>query len=292
MTQSLQPGSAVAADVTDLTEGRSARPAVTIRGLSFGYRPGQRVLDRLDADLVPGRVTALIGPNATGKTTLLRLILGRWRPDAGQVRVGGVEAVDLDAVQRARRLAYVGQRSAVAFRFSVRQIVTLGRFAQRQDGGRAVAHAIEVCGLGSVADRAFHELSGGQQQRVAVARALAQSGFGERGDDRVLLLDEPVASADLRHAHQTLGLLQQAAREGRAVLVVLHDLNLAARWADAVWLMDGGRLVAAGPWEQVLTAAQLEPVYGVQLTPLRPAGSDRPVFHAVLPPPGCDCGVE
>ncbi len=259
-------------------------PTLQAEQLSFGYRLDDPVISQTDAVLSPGRLTVLIGPNATGKTTLLRLMLGQLSPQRGRVLLDGWDITGVPAAVRARRVGYVAQRSPVAFGFSVGQIVAMGRFAQRDGNEAAVERALRDCDLMSVVDRPYNELSGGQQQRVSVARALAQSGWGEPGRGRAILLDEPVASADLRHAHQTLELLKRAADADRAVLAVLHDLNLAARWADEVWLMDGGAIACAGSWEQVLTSVRLEPVYGAKLTPLIPPGGGRPVFHAVVPP--------
>jgi len=286
-----QPSQAAASEYASAAAGPPGRgaPALRVERLAFGYRPNHPVISALDARLLPGRLTVLLGPNATGKTTLLRLMLGQLVPDAGRVLLGDDPVADLAPPARARRLAYVAQDSPVAFGFTARQVVAMGRYAQRDDGGASVEAALRDCDLTDVADRPFNELSGGQRQRVAVARALAQSGWGEAGDadeGRVILMDEPVASADLKHAHRTLGLLRDAAQRGRAVLVVLHDLNLAAKFADDAWLMDGGSLLFAGPWYQALTAERLGPVYGAELTPLRASPGDRPVFSAQVPPRG------
>jgi len=283
-----QPSQADTAHDPAPGDDASATPAAPLRveQLSFGYRPNQPVLEALDAELRTGRLTALIGPNATGKTTLLRLMLGQLPPDQGRVLLDGRDVRTWPHDRRARRIAYVAQRPSVAFGFTVRQVVAMGRHAQPLHGQRdqAVEHALSACDLHDAATRPFNELSGGQQQRVAVARALAQSEIGRPGRGRVLLLDEPCASADPRHAHQLLSLLRDAARADRAVLVVLHDLNLAARWADDVWLMDRGRLAAAGAWREVLQPARLDPVYGMRFTALHAPGDQRPVFHATLTP--------
>ncbi|NBC10153.1 MAG: ATP-binding cassette domain-containing protein [Planctomycetes bacterium] len=283
-----QPSQADTAHDPAPGDDASATPAAPLRveQLSFGYRPNQPVLEALDAELRTGRLTALIGPNATGKTTLLRLMLGQLAPDRGRVLLDGREAQAWPHDQRARRIGYVAQRPSVAFGFTVRQVVAMGRHAQRVNGPQeeVVERALTACDLHDAAAQPFNELSGGQQQRVAVARALAQSEIGRPGRDRVLLLDEPCASADPRHAHQLLSLLRDAARDGRAVLVVLHDLNLAARWADDVWLLDRGRLAAVGAWGDVLQSARLDPVYGMRFTALHAAGDERPVFHAALAP--------
>jgi iron complex transport system ATP-binding protein len=128
-------------------------------------------------------------------------------------------------------------------------------------------------------ERIYAHLSLGQQQRVLLARAIAQAA----GAGRLMLLDEPASAMDLWHIHRTMGQLRALTRKGLSVLVVLHDLNLAARYADTVWLLDRGRLAAAGPWNTVLTPAVLEPIYRVGLTPLSGLRHHRPMFDVDLP---------
>jgi len=216
-------------------------PVVALEAVRFGYPGGPAVVDGVTAGLAAGRVTALIGPNGAGKSTLVRLMLGQLKPWSGRVRVAGREAAGLGPRELARRLSYVPQRPAVSFAFTVRQVVEMGRYAGGADAA-AVAWALSLCGLEGLADRVFAHLSGGQQQRVLLARAVAQSAGGA-----AMLLDEPASGLDLAHLHRTLARLRGRAADGLAVLVVLHDLNLASAYADEVWLMDGGRLAAAGP---------------------------------------------
>jgi ABC-type hemin transport system ATPase subunit len=237
------------------------------------------------AQLRPGRVCALIGPNAAGKSTLLKLILGQLDPQEGTVQLIGRQAGGMSPRQRAKRVSYVPQAGAVSFSFSVGQVVEMGRYALGDNDDEAVQRALTLCDLTEVRGRAFAHLSGGQQRRVLLARAMAQS----FGSGRVMLLDEPAAGMDLWHVHQTMRHLQRLASEGLSILVVMHDINLAASYADDVWLMDGGGLVKAGPWDAVLLPELLEPVYGVCFTPMNPpsghapidgdrAGPTRPVF--------------
>ncbi len=235
-------------------------PVMRVHGLRFGYQPGRAVIEAMEAELAPGRLVALIGPNAAGKTTLLRLLLGQLEPWSGRVEVGGRAVAELSARRRAAWLSYVPQRGGAGFAFTVRQVVAMGRYATGPDAA-AVERALDACDLTDLAERVYQELSAGQQQRVLLARAVAQSD----GGGRAMLLDEPVSSMDLWHAHRTMQRLVQWTRGGPAALVVLHDLNLAARYADDVWLMDRGRLVAAGDWSAVMRPAVLEPVYRVRL---------------------------
>ena len=260
---------------SEMAEMRPGRPVVVLRGVTFGYEPGRAVLDDISAELLPGRVTAVLGPNASGKSTLVKTMLGQVEPWRGEVEVHGRPVAALRGPALARQVSYIPQRGSVSFAFSVRQVVAMGRFAFGDE--QFVDEALDKTGLTDLADRVFAELSGGQQQRVLIARAWAQS----RPPDNefrnaldavppmpgagVVLADEPASSLDLRQAHSALGLLRELAEEGRAVLVVLHELALAERWADEVWLMDRGHIVARGDRGAVLRPKVLEPVYGVSL---------------------------
>lgn len=250
-----------------------AAPVLEVRDLSFAYELGRPVVESLSATLLPGRICALLGPNAVGKTTLLRLIMGHLEPSSGSVAVAGMAVRRVHSGLRAAMISYVPQRGAVSFAFTVQQVVQMGRYALRRDDA-AVERAIAAADLLEQRHRVYHELSAGQQQRVLLARAMAQS----CGDGQVMLLDEPGSMMDLWHVHRMMQTLHDLSRQGMAVLVVLHDLNLAARYADEVWLLDQRRLVAAGPWRQVLVPKILEPVYRVGLSPLTRPGTDRPVF--------------
>ncbi|MEM6459500.1 MAG: ABC transporter ATP-binding protein [Planctomycetota bacterium] len=244
----------------------NAEGPVAFDAATFGYGGDAEAVAGVSAVLRAGRVTALIGPNAAGKTTLLRLALGQVRPGSGSVALHGRPAASWDAGERARRVAYVPQRGSAAFGFSARRVVAMGRHAWGDT--EHVGEALRRVGLHGEADRPVAELSGGQQQRVWLARAWAQSrgaGGADPAEASVVLADEPTSGQDLGHAHASLGLLRELAGEGRAVLAVLHGLDEAARWADEVWLMHGGQLVAAGPREAVLVPGVLGPAFGVTL---------------------------
>jgi iron complex transport system ATP-binding protein len=250
--------------------------------VSFAYEPGVAVVQAVTAGLAPGRLTALVGPNAAGKSTLLKLMLGQLAATQGQVWLADQPIDQLTAGQRARQLSYLPQGGSVSFGFTVREVVAMGRFAAGRGDGVGddpVASAIKACDLEGVADRPFTQLSGGQQQRVVLARAIAQA----QGGGRVVLADEPASHMDLWHVHHTMQLLRALTHDGLAVLAVVHDLNLAARYADDVWLMRQGRLVADGPWHEVLRADVLAPIYGVGLTNMAQTTGQRPVFR-VDPP--------
>lgn len=254
-----------------------------LNDVHFGYRAHTEVVCGVSAELSAGRVTALVGPNAAGKSTLLRLMLGHLKPRRGQVMLDGESVWAMSACQRAARLAYVPQRTMAEVALTVEQVVALGRFALPVDD-EAVAQALSVCGLSDLRDEVFSRLSAGQQQRVALARAVAQVSqvshvsSPDSPAGRFMLLDEPVNAMDLKHVHAALALLSKLAARGLGVLIVLHDLNLTAAYAQIVWLMNEGKLVQAGPAEAVLTPAVLEPVYGVALRSQPVEGQARPML--------------
>ena len=252
----------------------SQTPAILLKQVRFGYDHAVPVVEGIDAALMPGRVTALVGPNAAGKTTLLKLMLGLLRPWSGSVEVDGQPIHALTPPMRARWLSYVPQRPGVRFAFTVRQVIAMGTHGS---GGRAssllVDQVIEEAGLNDIAERVFMQLSGGQQQRVLMARSEVQAA----GQGRAMLLDEPGSHMDLHHRHALMQRLRTIAERGLAVLVVLHDLDLAVRYADDVWLMDGGGLKAAGAWDEVLTPECLNPVYGLDIERIE-RGGDRPLL--------------
>ena len=266
----------------------------------FRYPGGPPVIDGLTATAHAGRVTAVIGPNAAGKSTLLKLMLGQLKPDRGEIALEGEPLEIIPRSTRAAWVSYVPQASRIGFAFTVREVVAMGRYAVADAPG-VLEKMLEEMGLIDIADRPYMELSGGQQQRVLVARALGQVAAKDQAfqagscnglsveqappgtsGGRAMLLDEPVAAMDLAHAHRTMDRLRREAERGLAVLVVLHDLNLAARYADDVWLIDGGRAVTSGRWSDVLRADVLEPVYGVDVRQVDTDEAGRPTLRVDL----------
>jgi iron complex transport system ATP-binding protein len=217
-------------------------------------------LHDVSAVAAPGRITAVLGPNAAGKSTLLRACLGSIKPASGRVIIGGKPAHAQSARRLARTAAYVPQRPIVSAGFTVREVVALGRFALPANAAR-VERAIEEMDLASIAERPVPHLSVGQQQRVAVARALAQVEPGAS-----LLLDEPTSAMDVRHRLMVRRLLRGIASSGSAVLIALHDLREAALLADAAWLLRDARLVATGPVAETLQPETLRAVFDVDFT--------------------------
>lgn len=230
------------------------------------------VLRGVNAHFPAGSFTVVLGPNGVGKTTLLRAMIGARPAESGVVELAGRPMDTMSLSERASRLAYVPQRSAVEFAFTVSEVVALGRYSQRAATDDAVARALRAVGLEEMGARAFFELSVGQQQRATLARALAQldlPGGDPRG--KVLLADEPVASLDPAHALATLSLLRTLANNGLCVIAVVHDLSLALRHADrALVLSNEGAAEALAPIREIIDRKVLDRVYGVRLEPPGP----------------------
>ncbi len=232
---------------------------------------GSRVVLRdVSLDVGAGELVALVGPNGAGKSTLLRVLSGEQKPLTGEVRFGGRSIASLRLADLARRRAVVPQHSSLDFPFRVREVVLMGRTPHIHRSGASrdrllVDEALAAVGLEGLAERSYVQLSGGERQRVHLARAMTQIAEPQP-DGRALLLDEPVASLDLAYQRRVLEVARKLAGEGVAVLAVLHDLNLAAQYADRIALLAQGSVCACGTPATVLTEAQLTDVYGTPVT--------------------------
>lgn len=238
-----------------------------IATLNVTIRAGRRaLLDGVSLELRSGEVLALVGPNGAGKSTLLKALSGERRPDAGSVALAGRDLATLPPLVLARCRAVMSQSSSLAFPMTATEVVALGRLPwhgtpQASGDAAAVARALQAARIGHLADQPHATLSGGEKQRVQLARALAQ--LDGAAPPAALLLDEPTASLDVRHAAVLLRLARERADRGLAVLAVLHDLNEAAHVADRVAVLEGGRLIASGPPRDVLCPPILERAYGI-----------------------------
>lgn len=228
--------------------------------------PGRRLIEALDLTIRPGAVTALIGRNGSGKSTLLKLISGQTRPSGGRITYAGRDLAAWSPRELARDLAYLPQVTPPAEGMLVEELVALGRFPWRGALGRfraqdhaAVDAAIARCHLGHLRQRLVDTLSGGERQRSWIAMMLAQGA-------RTLLLDEPISALDVAHQVEVLDLVQSMCRdEGLSAVVVLHDLNMAARYCDHVVALGGGRLLLDGPIAGLMTPRALLAIYGLPM---------------------------
>ncbi|WP_459176515.1 heme ABC transporter ATP-binding protein [Ewingella americana] len=249
--------------------------ALLAEGLQFsvGHR---RLIDDVSLKLNSGEVVTLIGPNGAGKSTLLRLLTGYLQPDQGRCELLGKALSDWPPQELARTRAVMRQSSELAFGFSVRQIITLGRAPHGKTyNAEALQQVMAQTDCLTLADRDYRQLSGGEQQRVQLARVLNQL-WQPQPSPRWLFLDEPTSALDLYHQQHTLRLLRHLTRESPlSVCCVLHDLNLAALYADKIVLLHEGKVVASGNPDNVLTAEILARWYQADL------GVNRHPEHAV-----------
>ncbi|PIJ50239.1 heme ABC transporter ATP-binding protein [Erwinia sp. OLTSP20] len=234
---------------------------------TISYRAAKRTLvDRLSVTLEPGEMVALIGPNGAGKSTLMRLLSGYLAPHDGQCVLHGQSLTAWSRQALARHRAVMRQQQHITFALSVRDIVAMGRAPwPERDTQRIVRQVLALTDCTSLAGRDFRQLSGGEQQRVQLARALAQL-WQDEGPRGWLFLDEPTSALDLYHQQQALRLLHRLTRQGAlSVCCILHDLNLAALWADRMILMHSGKLVACDTPAEVMTAPLLTRWYQADL---------------------------
>lgn len=238
------------------------------QGLSFSIA-GFSLLRDIDLCVEPGKVTAIIGPNGAGKTSLLRLLTGEQRPTAGNIALSGRPLGDWSPTQLARVMAVLPQSSRLDFPFTAREVVMMGRIPHATGLVRdtAIVDAALAAVDGSYLDKRFYtHMSGGEKQRVQLARVLAQIWEPVTDHARVLILDEPTSSFDLAHQQLTITNMCSFAAQGVGVLVVIHDLNMAARCADQLLVLSCGRIAAFGSPQQVLTATTIKQVFNVDVS--------------------------
>lgn len=240
-------------------EVRLAAEGITVR------RGDRAVLSGVDLALRARTITGILGPNGAGKSTLLMALAGLLSVAEGSIHLEGRPLKTWTARERAQRLAYVPQKTALAAPLTVREVVELGRFPHRGAFGamaaadrRAVDRALEGAYVTHLPHRRFDALSGGEQRRVLLARALAT-------EASTILFDEPTASLDVAHALALHRRLRELAEEGLTIAVVLHDLDDARRCTDRALLLDAGRPVAEGPSPEVVRPEHVRAVYGVEL---------------------------
>lgn len=237
--------------------------AIVATGIKRRYPRGSDILRGVNFSACSGEVVGICGPNGAGKSTLLRVLSGLLLPTEGQVKIMGTPMADLKLAQRARLMAYMHQDTAMAFDFTVRQVVALGRYPLRSALAALSAadqividEAMARAQCDHLADRPVPHLSGGERQRVMLARALAQ-------ETPILFLDEPTASLDVAFTLRLMGMAGSMAKAGKLVIAVMHDLRAAAGACDRVLLMQAGDAIAYGSPRTVLTEAHLAKAYGV-----------------------------
>jgi ABC-type cobalamin/Fe3+-siderophores transport system ATPase subunit len=267
---------------------------VDARDLTASYPGASRpAVDGVSFTAHPRELLVIAGPNGSGKSTLLRALLGRLPVTRGTVTIGGSRLTDWSRLELARAIGVVAQREESVFPLRVRDMVMLGRYARlgptgavRAEDRAAVDRALDRCDAASLASRWVDQLSGGEWQRVRIARALAQ-------EPRMLILDEPTLSLDVRHEMELFELIRQLVDAGLGTIAITHQLNLAARYADRMLLLESGHLAASGTPADVIERSIITRVFrwpvdvtvwrggAPQIVPLRPsevphADQDRP----------------
>lgn len=247
---------------------------LSAQALAFSY--GRRsVLTDVGFSVQPGEWLTIVGPNGAGKTTLLRLLLGLLQPTQGEIRINDRPLSALSRREMARHIALLPQIAELPFGFTVRDVVAMGRTPHlgrfqpmRAADHEAVSAALQATETAELAERPVTELSGGEAQRVFLARAFAQQ-------TPILVLDEPTTNLDLFHERTLLDQVQRRQQQGAAVIAVLHDLNLAARYSDRILLLSAGRVAALGNPTETLTPTLLQQIFRLPLLVQRDPESER-----------------
>ena len=237
-----------------------AAPTLSATGVSVVI-DNRAILDSVSLDIAAGELLALVGPNGAGKSTMLGVLSGDLTPSGGSVRLDGRDLGSYSHLELARRRSVLTQENQVSFAFTAAEVVEMGRSPwlktpQLTEDDEAIAAALRAADVGHLVDRQYSSLSGGEKARVSLARVLAQR-------TGIVFLDEPTAALDLRHQEEVMRCAAELAGSGRAVVVVVHDLSLAAAYAHRVALISGGQLAAVGTPAEVFTAERIERVYGL-----------------------------
>lgn len=244
---------------------------LAIRGLSFAYPGRPELLRDIEGNWSKGEILGLLGPNGSGKSTLLRVLAGLL-PYRGSIQLDDLELSRQTAAWRASRLSYLPQQLGFEQPFTAAEVVMMGQFHRldRWGGGGSqelVQQCLERVGAGHLASRAVTRLSGGELQRVRLAQALAQ-------DSQAWLLDEPTSAMDLHQQLELLELFRELREQGKSLLIVLHDLNLARRLCSQVWVMASGRVLARGTPDEVFASSQFEKIFQVKMEVFRDKEGD------------------
>lgn len=242
----------------------------------------KKLLDGVSLEVRCGEVLAVLGPNGAGKSTLRKVLCGDLIPADGEVKMNGKLLDEWSLTERAKVRAVLPQDSSLDFPFSVSEVVLMGRAphigsAESAKDYEIVRAALEAVEEANLAERIYTTLSGGERQRVQLARVLAQI-WEKTENPRYLLLDEPTANLDLTHQHQTLKIAQKFARENVGVLLILHDLNLTAQYADKVLLLKNGKICAFGTPSEIFTEEIIEKVFSVKTAVIKHPFFDCPLI--------------
>lgn len=230
-----------------------------------------------------GEFTAILGANGAGKSTLLRCFAGLLKPSTGSILIDGESPISLGPLALARKRAYLPQEHELGFPFSVLDVVMLGRsphfgLATPAEDEKTVSAALQTCDLADIRYQPYTTLSGGEKQRTHIARVLAQLWPGHASGGKILMLDEPTTSLDIRHQHMLLKYLRTLADMGTCIVTILHDINLAAQYCNRVQLMSMGQIFVSGMPADVLSSDNIRSVFGIQSHRLNHPVTGNPVI--------------
>lgn len=253
---------------------------LSVRNLCAGYR-NRRILDNIDLDIQRGKIYSIIGPNGCGKTTLIRAMSRNLRPESGEILLDGSNIFRTNTKQVARKMAVLGQSDNSMSDITVRTLVQYGRYAHKKwwagsasEDARIVDWAIERTGMFSLQNRRINALSGGERQRARIAMAIAQK-------PEMILLDEPTTYLDIAHQLEIMELVSALNREeGITVVMVLHDMNHAAKYSDELVLLDSQKIYRSGRPQELLDNGELEKVFKVEAEILTDSEDNSPIFYA------------
>jgi len=232
------------------------------------YMGDKKLIANVSLNVIPGELLAVLGPNGAGKSTLFKVMAGEYQHYSGSMLLNNTRFEDYVGRTRASLLGVLPQSSQLNFAFSVFEVVMLGRLPHSSGRirDREIAYqAMEQVAVGHLAQALYPSLSGGEKQRVQLARVLCQIWEEVPGQSRYLLLDEPTSALDLAHQHHTLALAKELAAQGVGVMSILHDLNLAAQYADRILLLGDGKVVAQGLVDETLSADKISTLYGIDV---------------------------
>ncbi|MDA0787918.1 MAG: heme ABC transporter ATP-binding protein [Proteobacteria bacterium] len=243
-----------------------------------------RLLDGVNLSFEAGRMTVLIGPNGAGKTTLLRVASGELAPDQGVVRLDDRAIDQIELEDRARRIAFLTQQTVLDFPFTGQEVMEMGRIPHmtgRKHDREVVGAVVRECGLDDLVHRTYTTLSGGEKQRIQLGRILCQ--IWDAQSSGVVLLDEPTSALDLSHQLAFFDVIGQIRSRGAAIILVIHDINLAARFADRIVLMSGGTITADGSPREVLGSEAMAAAFEVVIDLIDTGDVDRPMIRFTTP---------
>jgi len=232
---------------------------------------GRDILNNISVEISDGEITTVIGPNGAGKSTLLKALAGDVKPDKGNIFYDDKNLIDINIQERAFTRSVMSQLQPIAFDFSVREIIEMGWVDRGQSDyaeefENAVMDIVLKCGVENLIHRNFNTLSGGEQRRIHFARTLLQLWRpSDAKDPKYLLLDEPTANLDLTYEVKMLNIIKEVSNEGSGVMLVLHDLNLAAKYSDKIILLSNGKIVEIGSPKDVLKAELLSLIYDIDI---------------------------